>query len=434
MIRQNIIFRLQSLGLLVILLVSSCTKDYVNPGAATDEQVFSSAQGLTGVAVGLQRVYTSGRASSLYNRVSISALLTNEVIVVNQGNTSEYQLQLGGTNVDGTNTMLGGLWTTSNKILYDAEKVITGAEALSDKAYASGLLGYATIFKALALGDMAMFWEKVPAALGANVSFNDRNTGYTQAITAIDKALAAITANAISASFTANIPAGIDIVNALHALKARYSLFLGNYAQALTSANAVDLTKRSSFNFNTVNLNPIFETATSTRNVYLPGNRDMGLPAAMLPDPADKRLNYHITLNSVSPFFLINGFAAASTTAWPVYLPGEMTLIKAEAYARQSSPNLNLALAELNKVVTKMPTGDPYGLGADLPEIAGPLNAAQVLDQVYKHRSIEMYMAGFKLEDMRRFQRPVAERKRSFLPYPFLERDNNPNTPPDPVF
>jgi hypothetical protein len=38
------------------------------------------------------------------------------------------------------------------------------------------------------------------------------------------------------------------------------------------------------------------------------------------------------------------------------------------------------------------------------------------------------------LEDMRRFGRPVAERTRNLMPYPFRERDNNPNTPPDPPF
>jgi starch-binding outer membrane protein, SusD/RagB family len=43
-------------------------------------------------------------------------------------------------------------------------------------------------------------------------------------------------------------------------------------------------------------------------------------------------------------------------------------------------------------------------------------------------------MSGLKLEDMRRFDRPNSGKKRNFLPYPFLERDNNPNTPPDPTF
>ena len=111
-----------------------------------------------------------------------------------------------------------------------------------------------------------------------------------------------------------------------------------------------------------------------------------------------------------------------------------MTLIKAEAYARQATPDLTNALVELNKIVTKKPANDPFGVGADLPPIVGPLTQAQILDQIYKHRSIELYMSGLKLEDMRRFGRPNSEKKRNFLPYPFLERDNNPNTPADPAF
>src|SRR5688572_8815999 len=92
-----------------------CKKDYINPSAATDQQVFSSARGLTGVATGLQRVYSAGRASSLYNVVTADAFLTNQVSILNQGNTAEYQLFLGAGSVDGTNTILGGLWTSSNK-------------------------------------------------------------------------------------------------------------------------------------------------------------------------------------------------------------------------------------------------------------------------------------------------------------------------------
>jgi hypothetical protein len=43
-------------------------------------------------------------------------------------------------------------------------------------------------------------------------------------------------------------------------------------------------------------------------------------------------------------------------------------------------------------------------------------------------------MSGLKLEDMRRFNRPLTERKRNFFPYPFQERDNNTSTPADPAF
>ena len=422
------IIKLLIFGMAIALLFQSCKKDYLNPNAATDVQVFSSPQGLTGVAVGLQRVYTAGRASSLYNRVTINGLITKELLVLNQGNTGEYQLQLGGGSVDGTNSLMSGLWTSSNKIIYDADKVIAGAKALSDKNYASGLIGYASLFKALALGDLSMFWEKVPAGIGANIGFIDRAQGFAKAITTIDEALTAINANAISAAFTANVPAGIVIPNALHALKARYSLYTGLYAQALTEANAASLTVKSTFNFTTVNLNPLFETATSTNNVTAADNVTLGLPAGLQPDAGDKRVPFYTTTAYNSK---ILGFAAASTTPWPVYLPGEMILVKAEAYARQN--DLVNALIELNKVVTKTPASDAYGVGADLLPLVG-LTQAQILDQIYKHRSIELYMSGLKIEDMRRFSRPNAERTRNLLPYPFLERDNNPNTPPDPPF
>ncbi|MBS1919066.1 MAG: RagB/SusD family nutrient uptake outer membrane protein [Bacteroidetes bacterium] len=430
--KQFIKITFYGLSAIALLFQTSCKKDYVNPNAATGQQVFSSPQGLTGVASGLQRVYTAGRASNLYNRVNINGLLTSEMSVLNQGNTGEYQLQQGGGSVDGTNTLDAGLWTSSNKIIYDANNVIAGAQGLADKGYASGLIGYASIFKALAIGDLSMFWQKVPDGVGLNVNFIDRMQGYANAIAVIDNALTAISTNAISASFLANIPAGIDIPNTLHALKARFSLFAGNYTQAMTEANAASLTVKSVFNFSTVNLNPIFETVTSTNNVTAAiDTTTLGLPVGLQPDPTDNRLKFYTTSTYNSK---VLGFGAGTITPWPVYLPGEMILIKAEAYARQSTPDLTNALAQLNLVVTKTPASDPYGVGANLPALVGPYTQAQLLDQIYKHRCIELYMAGFKLEDMRRFGRPDSEKKRNLLPYPFQERDNNPNTPPDPTF
>ncbi|TMI75598.1 MAG: RagB/SusD family nutrient uptake outer membrane protein [Bacteroidetes bacterium] len=431
---QKQLFKISIYGVAVVLLLSqaSCKKNYSNPNAAGSDQAFSSQAGMTGVANGLQRIYTAGRASNLYNRVTINGLVTKEQTVLNQGNTGEYQLQLGGGSVDGTNTLMAGLWTTSNKIIYDADKVINAAQGLPDKNYASGLIGYATIFKALAIGDMAMFWEKVPEGIGTSVNFIDRVQGFNKAITAIDNALTAITANPISSTFLLNIPAGISIPNTLHALKARFSLYAGNYTNALAEANLASLTTKSTFNFTTVNLNPIFETTTSTNNVTAVANTTtLSLPAGLQPDAGDKRVPFYTTNAYASK---VLGFGAATTTPWPVYLPGEMILIKAEAYARQAVPDLVNALVQLNLVVTKTPAGDVYGVGADLPPLVGPFTQAQLLDQIYKHRSIELFMSGLKLEDMRRFGRPNAERTRNLLPYPFIERDNNPNTPPDPTF
>lgn len=418
---------------IVAMAPSGCKKDFTDPNRATDEQVFSSAKGLSGAVTGLQRVYTLGRGSTLYNLVTINGLTTNELIVVNPGNTAEVQLAAGGTSVDGNHAMLTTFWSTCNKVVYDADKIIESAKNLSDKNFASGLIAYASIFKAMSIADMSQFWEKVPAGIGTAVTFIDRVEGFKKAISVIDEAAAAITANPISAAFATNVPSGIDIPNTLNALKARYSLFAGSYTQALAAANLVDLTKKSTFNFDALSLNPIYETSTSTNNVVQVKDSTLGLLVPIQPALTDGRVSFYTSINAtILPKFRINGFGNAAATAFPVYLPGEMTLIKAECYARAATPDITNGLAELNKVVTK--TTDPFGVNANQPAILSVANVAELLEQIYRHRCVELYMSGLKLEDMRRFGRPNTERKRNLMPYPLRERDNNTNTPPDPPF
>lgn len=418
--------------LLVLVMITSCKKEYTDPSGANADEVLTTPKGLTGVVVGLQRTYTVGRLGVYFNSVSTTGFVTNEIMLMNAGNIPELQLYTGGSSVDGTNNILTNLWTYSNKIIFDADNVISNSANLADKNYAAGLIAYASLFKALALGNLSQYWENIPAGNGQNVSFISRIDGFNKAIATIDNAFAVISANPISAGFLGNVPAGIDIQNTLFALKARYALFAGNYPLALAAANSVDLTKRSTFNFDAQTLNPIFEIATSTNNVFQPTNANLGLTGEYTPDPADKRLSFYTVPNPTPPTARLGGFGRTSTTAIPVYLPGEMTLIKAEVYARQAVPVT--ALIELNKVVTKTPASDPFGVGADLPPIVAALTPAQLLPLIYKHRSIELYLSGLKLEDMRRFGLPLTDRKRNFFPYPFTERDNNVNTPADPAF
>jgi hypothetical protein len=429
---KKILYKYQIAFLLGIVSLTSCKKDFVNPNAPTTDQVFSSARGLVGVNLGAQRTYSLGGASVVYGLVTANGFTTNEIILMNAGNVAEYQFSRGGTAVDATNTVLANIWTNSNKVIYDANSVITAAEALNDKAYASGLIAHASILKALSIGSMSMLWEKVPAGIGANVQFIDRTAGFAAAITTIDNALAKISANAISANYTADAVPGLDYVNTLNALKARYLLFSGKYAEAITAANLVDLTKKSTFNYDAVSTNPVFTTATATNNVYQVIDSTLGLPAALAPTAGDGRIAFYTSINTtVAPRFRINGFFNATTTGVPVYLPSEMTLIKAEAYARTN--NLVSALTELNKVITKTAAADPFKVGANLAASTAS-TATAILDEVYKNRCIELYMSGLKLEDMRRFGRATTERKRNFFPYPFKERDGNPNTPADPSF
>ena len=151
----------------------------------------------------------------------------------------------------------------------------------------------------MSLGSLAMFWESVPDTVGLNVTFSPRVQGFNRAIAVIDNALSRIQATPISATFAGNIPAGTDIVNTLLALKARYSLFAGNYATALATANLVDLTKKSTMNFDAVSINPIYETAFSTNNVWQPVDSTFGLSIGQRPTASDKRVQFYTVLNTV---------------------------------------------------------------------------------------------------------------------------------------
>lgn len=430
------------LGAFLLLSLAACKKDYTDPSGPTSGQAFSTPGALTDVAVGLQNWYSNSRVSVLYSKITVDGLLTNQLFVVNAGNTDEAQLGSGGDTIQNNNAVVTALWTVCNKIIFDADSVINQTPRIvADKGYASGLIAYTSIFKAMAIGDMAMYWDHVPVSVAdtlgvSNVNFVTNTQGYLNAVAVINNALVAVTANPISSTFLAAIPnsaGSAGIINTLYALKARYLVLAGNYSDALTAASTINLTVKSSFGFNALTTNPIFTVATSTNNVYQVIDSTMGLPAALQPDLADKRVPFYVAINpTILPRYRINGFFNTTTSPIPMYLPGEVMLIMAECYAQQNDlVNGNIWL---NKVVQKTPASDPFGVGAGLSTPVNATTQADLLDQIYKHRCIELFMSGLKLSDERRFNRPVTERKRNYLPYPQNERNGNSNTPPDPSF
>ncbi|MFM7357592.1 MAG: RagB/SusD family protein [Sediminibacterium sp.] len=424
-------------GLAATLLTASCTKEYINPNAASDVSVLGSPKGLMGVAVGVQRTYALTIHPSMMSTVGLT---TGEAFVLNIGNISEANLAAGGASVDGNNGLLGSLWISNCKAIYDANTVLSGAQNLPDAGYRSGLMGYASIFKALALGNLSMLWENIPDTIGGSVSspstFIPRATGYARAVAAIDRALAAISAAPISTQFNSDLPAGVDIVNTLQALKARYSLYAGNIATALAAANAVDLTRTSVMNYEALNPNPVFINVTSSNNVYAPIDSTFGLPVGIRPEVTDARIPFYTTIaTSGTPRFRLNGFWNSSTRSIPIYFPDEVRLMRAECLLRQSTPDAATAKTIIDGILQQTAAGDPLGVGANIAAgYTGATDAASLLTEVYRNRCIELYLSSNKLEDMRRFGRANAEMKRRNMPYPFRERDNNPNTPADPAF
>ena len=421
----------------VVLTVTSCDKEYLNPSSASQNQVISDVSGLISLANGLQYKYSISRLSPNYALPTTSGLLTKELINLNTGNTDEQLLMQGGAGVVGSNSVITNLWSQSNLVSANADLILNNLSIVTDQGTKGALQAHASIFKALALGNLAMFWEKAPITTEKNAPFVTRQEVLNKAIAVLEAASAELAKATISTYFTSRIVSGIDYSNTINALIARYSLMAGNYDKALTAANAVGLgvTVKSSFSHDDLTRNALFETSFSNRNVCEPPDNQFGLPVALQTPVADKRIAFFF--NATGGTGTVNrgraSFFTANTSALPIYRAGEIMLIKAEANVRKSTPDLATAVVELNKVLQKTAATDSWGIGAELPAYSGTVDAASILTEIYRQRSIELFLTGMRLEDSRRFGRPQAERGRNFLPYPFTERDNNSNTPADPA-
>ena len=420
----------------LLLTQNACNQEYLNPSSASQPQVIGSVDGLITLCNGLQYRYTTGAALSvLYNATAGGGLTTGELTVLNVGNINEANLSTGAGNVTPDNAVVGNLWTQNQLVRANAELILANTGIVTEAGTKSGIVGYASIFRALALGTLAQFFQAAPVTSANNAPFVDRVALLNEAITTLEAAATQVAAVPVSANFIAGIAPGIDIPNTIQALIARYALLAGNNDKAIAAAAKVSLTAKSVFNFDDNTRNPLFEAAFGNRNVFEPTDVNLGLKGALAPEAGDQRIPFYTRATPTATQNRGTGFYTANNAPIPLYLPGEMLLIQAEAYARKG--DLASAVTFLNRVRTKTPAQDAYGVGAGLPAYSGSATADAILLDIYKNRQIELAFQGFRLDDNRRFGRPGpgaagAERNRNFFPYPNAERINNTATPPDP--
>ena len=420
----------------LLLTQNACNQEYLNPSSASQPQVVGSVDGLITLCNGLQYRYTTnGALSVLYNTTAGGGLTTREFIVLNVGNIEEANLSAGAGNVGPGNAVVRNLWTQNQLIRANAELILANTGIVTDAGTKSGIVGYASIFRALALGTLAQYFQAAPVTSVNNAPFVERIALLNEAISTLEAAATQIGTAPVSTDFAGKIAPGIDIANTIQALIARYALFAGNNEKALAAAARVSLTAKSVFNFDDNTRNPLFEYTFGNRNVFEPTDQNLGLTGALAPDAGDGRIAFYTRANPAPTQNRGTGFYTANNAPIPVYLPGEMLLIQAEAAARKG--DLANAVTFLNRIRTKTPAQDAYGVGAGLPAYSGLVTADGLLTDIYKNRQIELAFQGFRLEDSRRFGRPGpgaagAERNRNFFPYPNTERINNTATPPDP--
>ncbi|UOQ65130.1 RagB/SusD family nutrient uptake outer membrane protein [Hymenobacter volaticus] len=430
------------------LTMGSCNKEYLNPSAASEEQVITNSDGLITVCNGMQVRFTTGGAlSPLYNIVAAGGLSTRELTVINVGNNEEFNISLGAGNVTNLNAVVRNLWTQSQIVRSNADLVLANANNAGDPNTRSGIVAYASIFRALAIGALAQYFQQLPITTQINAPFVDRVTALQSAVAQLEIAATQLAATPVSTDFNSKIVGGINLPNTLQALIARYSLLAGDYDKAIAAAGRVDLNSRSYFTFDDLARNAASEVAFSNRNVFEPTDVNLGLTGSLTPEANDRRIPFYTRASPTSTQNRGTGFYTTSVAPVPVYIPGEMLLIRAEGYARKN--DLTNAVTELNRVrtsvaaatITLSANGTPYPTappGAGLPPYAGLLTQDAVLLDIYRNRQVELAFQGFRLEDSRRFGRPGpgamgSERNRNFYPYPRVEREDNIATPEDPA-
>lgn len=419
-------------------LQSSCSLDQLNPNAPTDAQVLSTPEGIKALAVGMQAQY----GESINETVEISNLLTKQYATMPASVLGLRELETGGNDVQGFNGTANNFWREHYRVIKSTEDVINNVDKVQLAAGTrSGMRALARTLKAMCLGELIEAFQSVPINVtpSQTPTFSGRDEVLNTVISLLESARDEIAATPVSADFSSTILGiGFDLPNTINAMLARYALIKGDNAKALVAANAiVDLSKSSTLFYNSSTArNPIYLATILT--VFYKPVREFRLSA----ETGDRRVQFWTSVSTENSFLgtPVDNFVQyiKDSDRYFVYLPGEVTLIKAEAYTRQN--DLTNALAELNKVRTK--TTDAAGIGAGLSaRTTAQLPTQQaILDEIYIQRRYELLVTGLRLGDTRRFGKPGAEtapatrsRLRNWLPYPDAERLSNPNTPADPA-
>ncbi|HEX8392916.1 MAG TPA: RagB/SusD family nutrient uptake outer membrane protein [Longimicrobium sp.] len=419
---------------------AACDLDLTDPNAPGEDEVLNSPQLVLTTAIGLQAQY----AENVHIFVRAPALLTDEWGTRPIALEADRSLVVG--NIDPGYGVVSDPFAAAYRIARTADLLIEAAPRVQlGTELRVGTTALARTIKAMAIGNLTTQYQELPVnfdTAGAPPVPRDQVRDSVIAMlelaraevgTLTDAQLIAFNnaVNLSSAGLTGGTSTirGISLRNTINAMLARYYLFDGQYQQAIDAAARVNLAVPSVITYPNPGVNPIFNYGFSLNYV---GTRKSFFTEAETRLGGDKRPAYWANRgagvagvpDSVFAFRRYGG----RNDEFPLYLPDEMRLIQAEAYARLNQ--LAPARALINAVRTQCTST------VDEPTacFSGPLTdaelatQAQVLTQILYERRYELYAQGLRLEDVRRLReftpkRPTAD----FLPYPASECQRNPN-------
>lgn len=406
--------------------VAGCSLELTNPNAPTEEAVVTDLDGVLAVAVGMQGQY----AQAIEDYLVTNSLVTDEWGTQTRSLIS-YQSLLTGQNFDASYLVVSAPWAASYSVIKSANTVLAGADQVGlGTALRAGTVSLAKLFKAMAFGMLIQQYDQVPVVVTTEGSIpQPRAVVMDTILTLLESARTDIASvNDVDlAGFRSRVAGtGLDLRATIDAMLARYYLMAGRDDDAITAANRVSPTVLSVLSYPTPTRNPIENLAFQL--IYAAGLNSFVTQA----EASDRRPAYWLNTTIPGPAGVPDSVLrflrkySTPNESFPLYLPDEMKLIKAEAYARTN--RLSEALALVNEVRTQSSSSldEPV---AGLPPVV-LLTQAQILAEIAWQRRYELYEQGLRWEDTRRFGTAVTTTPTlPFLPIPQQECDVNPANP-----
>lgn len=412
---------------------AACGLDVQNPNAPTRDEALDDPEGLVALAVGMQGDF----ASDVEIYVQGPALVTDEWGTDTRSLQSYRTLFLTGpaNQIERSAGVVEDPWATTYEVAVSANDLIAGVpDADLPAGLRSGILATARLFKAMALGMAAQQYEELPIDISGDAPTPEpRAAVFDEVLRLLEQARQDAGNADIALTEQRVLGEGFDLVNTINAMLARYHLIVGNYAQAVEAADRVDPTVLSVFTYTSTSQNPLENLIFQLEYVNALNSW------AEAAEDGDGRVAYWIDEaatpaegNPPDTLLLPIDRFGSPTSTFPVYLPDEMRLIRAEAYTRMGSAGSQEfadARAEINAVRTQSssPVDEPV---ADLPALPeSELDTEEeLLAQIAQERRFELFSQGLRWEDVRRLGEDLTTTPTTdFLPTPEQECLNNPN-------
>lgn len=421
----------KTLGIAMLGLgIISCDLDLDNPNAPTEDEIVTSRDGIIAVAVGMQGQF----AQSIDDWVVTNSLVTDEWGTRSPALISYISL-FTGDNFDESFDVVLQPYARTYQVVNSANIVLQGVNNLTlGVGLEAGLTALANLFKGMALGYAYQQYERLAVEVGPSGSPTvPRAEVLDTVIVLLERARTAynsVTAADLTEFNSRVLGPGINLPNTIDAMLARYYLFDGRFADAVAASDRVSQSVLSELRYPAPTVNPV-------RNLAFGLNYVAGLLRgwARQAQPGDRRVQYWLdttatTLTANPPDTLLKPMRKYSgvNEPFPLYLPDEMKLIKAEALTRQGAANYAAAGALVNEVRTDA-TAQVDEPTAQLPPLLPTQldSEAELLDAIAYERRYELFLQGLRWEDTRRLGTARTTTPTFlFLPIPRQECVTNP--------